>query len=78
MPASKKDLKKAQQKANIKDGIGDAKGRIPSRTKAENVMGTCTICKQQIRMIKDNSQAKLHVNNKHSGKKFGDCFPGFD
>ena len=33
MPASKKDLKKAQQKANIKDGIGDAKGRIPSRTK---------------------------------------------
>ena len=35
MPASKKDLKKAQQKANIKDGIGDAKGRIPSRTKVQ-------------------------------------------
>ena len=33
MPASKKDLKKAQQKANIKEGVGDAKGRIPSRTK---------------------------------------------
>ena len=23
-------------------------------------------------------QAKAHVDNKHSGKKFGDCFPGFD
>ena len=23
---------------------------------AENVMGTCSICKQQIRMIKDNAQ----------------------
>ena len=33
MPASKKDLKKQQQKANIKEGIGDAKGRMPSRTK---------------------------------------------
>ena len=36
MPASKKDLKKAQQKANIKEGIGDAKGRIPSRTKVRS------------------------------------------
>ena len=33
MPASKKDLKKQQQKQNVEKGIGDAKGRIPSRTK---------------------------------------------
>ena len=33
MPASKKDLKKQQQKLNMEKGIGDAKGRIPSRTK---------------------------------------------
>ena len=33
MPASKKDLKKQQQKANVEKGIGDAKGRMPSRTK---------------------------------------------
>ena len=25
---------------------------------AETVMGTCTICKQQIRMIKDNAQVE--------------------
>jgi len=78
MPASKKDLKKAEQKKNMEKGIGDAKGRIPSRTKAETVMGTCTICKQQIRMIKNNEQAKAHVDNKHSGKTFGICFPGFE
>ena len=36
MPASKKDLKKAQQKQNQAKGIGDAQGRMPSRTK---VMG---------------------------------------
>merc|ERR1740123_790338 len=41
----------------------------------ENVMGTCTICKQQIRMIKANTQAKTHVDNKHSGKSFAECFP---
>ena len=30
-----KDLKKAQQKQNVEKGIGDAKGRIPSRTKVK-------------------------------------------
>ena len=35
MPASKKDLKKAEQKKNVEKGIGDAKGRIPSRTKVK-------------------------------------------
>lgn len=78
MPASKKDLKKAEQKKNVEKGIGDAKGRIPSRQKAEAVMGTCAICKQQIKMIKNNIQAKAHVDSKHSGKSFGDCFPGFE
>ena len=33
MPASKKDLKKAQQKKNVAAGIGDEKGRVASRTK---------------------------------------------
>ena len=33
-------------------------------------MAACTICKQSIRMIKANTQAKQHVESKHSGKKF--------
>ena len=34
------------------------------------VMASCTICKQSIRMIKANTQAKAHVDSKHSNKKF--------
>ena len=33
MPASKKDLRAAKQKANVKAGIGDANGRLPSQNK---------------------------------------------
>lgn len=33
MPASKKTLKKQEQKKNQAAGIGDEKGRIPSRVK---------------------------------------------
>jgi len=77
MPASKKDLKKLKQKQNVANGIGDEKGRLPSHNKPQNVMAACTICKQEIRMIKKNEQAKQHVQNKHSGKTFVDCFPGY-
>merc|ERR1711884_783922 len=77
MPQSKKDLRAQKQRANQKAGIGDEKGRLPANQKAENVMAACTICKQSIRMIKANTQAKQHVESKHSGKKFDVCFPGF-
>jgi len=40
-------------------------------------MASCTVCKQQIRMIKKNEQAKVHVDSKHGNKKFEECFPGF-
>ena len=77
MPASKKDLRAAKQKANVKAGIGDASGKLPSQNKDAPVMAGCTICKQQIRMVKKNEQAKVHVDSKHAGKKFEECFPGF-
>ena len=59
MPASKKDLKKQQQKKNVAAGIGDAQGRIASNQKADQVMAACTVCKQQIRMIKKNEQVEF-------------------
>ena len=37
MPASKKDLKKLQQKKNVEAGIGDDKGRLPSQVKVGNI-----------------------------------------
>merc|ERR1711864_8406 len=77
MPQSKKDLKTLQKKKNIAAGIGDAQGRVASNNKDAVVMASCSICKQSIRMIKKNEQAKIHVESKHSGKQFSDCFPGF-
>jgi len=77
MPASKKTLRTQKQKQNQAAGIGDKDGKMPSQVKEANVMGTCTICKQQIRMQKKNAQAAAHVESKHSGKKFEECFPGF-
>jgi ribosomal protein L34E len=77
MPASKKDLRAQKQKKNVAAGIGDEKGRIASHVKEPQVMAACTICKQQIRMIKKNEQARVHVESKHSGKAFDVCFPGF-
>lgn len=77
MPASKKDLRAQKQKKNVALGIGDEKGRIASNNKEAPVMALCTICKQSIRMVKKNEQAKVHVDSKHSGKPFEECFPGF-
>jgi len=58
MPASKKDLRAQKQKKNVEAGIGDAKGRLPSQVKDAPVMAACTVCKQQIRMIKKNEQGR--------------------
>jgi hypothetical protein len=77
MPQSKKDLRTQKQKKNVEAGIGDAKGRVASNNKDATVMANCSICKQSIRMIKKNEQAKVHVDSKHAGKPFEECFPGF-
>jgi len=77
MPQSKKDLRAKQQKKNVAAGIGDKDGKIASNIKADQVMANCSICKQSIRMVKKNEQAKVHVDSKHSGKTFEECFPGF-
>jgi hypothetical protein len=77
MPASKKTLRNQQQKKNQAAGIGDEKGRIASNVKEAPTMADCTICKQSIRMVKKNAQAAAHVESKHAGKKFEECFPGY-
>ena len=40
MPASKKDLKKLQQKKNVAAGIGDAQGRIASNNKVGSILSS--------------------------------------
>lgn len=76
MPASSKMLKNKAQKANREAGIGDAQGRLPSRVKAPEVNASCTKCLLSIRMSKTNTEAKMHVEAKHAGLSFAECFPG--
>ena len=67
-----------QHKKNKEAGIGDDKGRLPSNVKAANVTGICTVCKLPLKMDnKKNLQARQHVEGKHAGKTFEDCFPEF-
>merc|ERR1712156_79471 len=67
---NQKKIYEQQNKRRIKNS---ASGTI----KEANTMATCTICKQTIRMVKKNEQAKAHVENKHSKSTFEQCFPGF-
>jgi hypothetical protein len=76
MPASKKMLKNKEQKANREAGIGDAQGRRPSQVKKPEVTANCTKCMTGLRMTKTNADAKMHVDSKHPGVPFADCFPG--
>ena len=45
MPASKKDLKKLQQKKNVAAGIGDKDGKLPSNNKVTRPFNTSTLHK---------------------------------
>lgn len=51
-------------------------GRLPNRIKVEATMASCTQCMQSIRMSKSNTDARLHVENKHPTVSFAACFPG--
>ena len=50
MPASKKDLKKQQQKKNVAAGIGDEKGRLPSNNKVlyQSLKNLLFSCKKRV------------------------------
>lgn len=39
-------------------------------------MANCTQCMQPIRMSKSNTDARLHMENKHPTATFATCFPG--
>lgn len=76
MPASGKMLKSRQQAENRANGIGDEQGRLPSRVKAAEVMLKCTMCGQEIRATKTNTEAKSHWDSKHPTSTFAVCFVG--
>jgi len=75
MPESHKAERRRIQKANRAAGIGDENGRIPARVKDPPKMASCTICQQQLKITKTNTELKKHAESKH-GKTVDDCFPG--
>ena len=74
MPESNKAAKKRIQKANRAAGIGDDTGRI-LREKEPPKMSKCTICQQELKITKTNTELIAHASSKH-GKTIEECFPG--
>lgn len=74
MPESNKAAKKRMQKANREAGIGDEMGRI-MREKAAPKMTKCTVCQQEMKITKTNTELTAHASSKH-GKTIDECFPG--
>jgi len=70
-------LKNQQQRENKKAGLGDKDGKMASNNKAPQTKAKCTVCMQEIVMVKVNTQARAHAENKH-GKKLSECFPGYE
>jgi hypothetical protein len=75
MPESNKGANARRLKANRLAGVGDEKGRLPSRVKNEAIMICCVVCKSELKCTKTNTEMKLHAEGKH-GKATEECFPG--
>lgn len=74
MPESHKAAKKRIQKANREAGIGDETGRIV-REKEPPKMSKCTVCHQEMKITKTNTELTAHATSKH-GSTIEECFPG--
>jgi hypothetical protein len=74
MPESNKAAKRRIQKANRAAGIGDEQGRIV-REKEAPKMSKCTVCQQEMKITKTNTELTAHASSKH-GKTIEECFPG--
>jgi hypothetical protein len=74
MPESNAAAKKRQQKANRAMGLGDDQGRMV-RVKEPPKLSNCTICQQEMKITKTNTELKSHAESKHAST-LEECFPG--
>ena len=74
MPESNAAAKRRQQKANRAAGIGDEQGRIV-RVKDPPKLMNCTVCQQEMKITKTNTELIAHATSKH-GSTLEECFPG--
>merc|ERR1712146_237037 len=63
-----------EQAANAKAGIvtDDIKNRKEAKAKPEMA---CSVCQTVFKVTVKNADAKQHVESKHAGKTFDECFP---
>eukprot|EP00727_Mastigamoeba_balamuthi_P008911 m51a1_g4642 hypothetical protein (79) ;mRNA; f:348030-348340 len=74
MPQSTKGLRKLRQRQA--EERGEVHGKAAARSKPATEFAVCTICKVQMRLSKRNIDLVQHVDSKHPGKTFDECWPG--
>jgi len=74
MPESNAAAKRRQQKQNRELGIGDEQGRLV-RVKDPPKLSKCTVCQQEMKITKTNTELTAHATSKHSST-LDECFPG--
>jgi hypothetical protein len=74
MPESNAAAKRREQKKNREMGLGDEMGRMV-RQKDPPKLSLCTICQQEMKITKTNTELTMHATGKHS-KTLDECFPG--
>ncbi|PWN52167.1 hypothetical protein IE53DRAFT_385434 [Violaceomyces palustris] len=75
MGASKKDLRRREQKKAEEAGtrVATTKGGVAVKAPKEQVQ--CNVCKAML--VKEQKvQLKDHATNKHPKSEFSSCFPG--
>ena len=74
MPLGGKALKRREQAKDAKNGI--VRDELALR-KAANAKADvhCTVCAVAFKLTKRNVDQRAHVESKHPGKTFAECFP---
>ena len=74
MPLGGKALKRREQAKDAKNGV--VRDELALR-KAANAKADvhCTVCAVAFKLTKRNVDQRAHVESKHPGKTFAECFP---
>lgn len=75
MAKSKKDIQKAQKKADASAGITTRDPRVAEKEAKKNMKATCTICMMDLPLTTKMVEAKQHQESKHPKSTYEICFP---
>ena len=75
MAKSKKDIKKAQQKADADAGITTRDPRVAEKAAKAALTASCTICLMDFKLTAKMGEARQHAESKHPKSTYEICFP---